>query len=289
MELAINDPNFTIVLPGACQAQCDFCFWRQEKEIDNWLDILRYNINNLPVEFEQLSISGGEPTLSKYLIPVLTMPEIKRRFKKIVLTSNGYNLLDKSIKDAISNSVNHINISRHKYNDDENQSVFKTTQVPSSNLLAHICDEYEKIGIDVTLNAVINLEASIEDLDKMVSLTKEVGAASLALRLDNSLGKSMSPIFTELNKRPAIYTNECPVCFSAAYQYKGISVSYKSSEKEPSVSMGGVYELIYHPSGKMTTDWDQNILYVKPRETYVKPYIPTGGGCGTRSRGTSGC
>ena len=28
-----KNPNFTIVLPGTCQAKCDFCFWKEDSKI----------------------------------------------------------------------------------------------------------------------------------------------------------------------------------------------------------------------------------------------------------------
>lgn len=62
MQLYNNEPNLTIVLPVGCNANCDFCFWHNRKMGKAYMNTLFLNINKLPQNFKQVTISGGEPT-----------------------------------------------------------------------------------------------------------------------------------------------------------------------------------------------------------------------------------
>ena len=65
-----KDPNFSVVMRGACNAKCAFCFNKhkavRENAItdDKWLLNLSTTLSQLPDDFYQISITGNEPMLS---------------------------------------------------------------------------------------------------------------------------------------------------------------------------------------------------------------------------------
>jgi len=75
-------PNTTVMLPGSCNAHCDFCFWdRNEAKVkppENYIEEVLRLISILPPEFHVLSISGGEPTLSKYFVKLSVPTQYKQ-------------------------------------------------------------------------------------------------------------------------------------------------------------------------------------------------------------------
>ena len=128
MKIIKDNPNFSILLPSTCNASCKFCFWNRDTTCsDNYLELVRSQLNNIPDIFDQISLTGGEPTRSKYFAPVLDMID-KNRWKKVVLTTNGNNLMVH--KDSL-NKIDFINISRHHWDDAENYKIFGTETVPS--------------------------------------------------------------------------------------------------------------------------------------------------------------
>lgn len=72
-ESTINNPNLSIVMPGGCNGNCQFCFWKQTEPCGNYLEKVNNILKSLPSQFKQLSITGGEPTLSPYLEKVLNL------------------------------------------------------------------------------------------------------------------------------------------------------------------------------------------------------------------------
>ena len=77
----------------------------------------------------------------------------------------------------------------------------------------------------------------------------------------------------------------------------GIPVIFKASFVEPSKTIGAVYELIYHPSGKLTSDWSgENEVDFKAKkqqktktQAFIQPQSQArasiGGSCGRKSSG----
>lgn len=122
MELMVNNPNISLIMPVGCNAKCSFCYWKKSDGIT--IDRFKFICDTLPIIFEQISITGGEPTLDSNLIEYLKIA--RKRFKKIVLNTNGFKLMKEHFK-----YVDHVNISRHHYDDLINNNIFQTITVPN--------------------------------------------------------------------------------------------------------------------------------------------------------------
>jgi len=142
MKLAVNNPNLSIILPVGCNANCPFCYW--EQGIGLTTGRFSFVASSLPSLFDQCTITGGEPTLCSGLSEYLKIA--RSRFSKVVINTNGYHLSREHIEMA-----NHVNISRHHYDDAENEKVFGTQSVPRTSEIRSFCD----VG-DITLNCVLS-------------------------------------------------------------------------------------------------------------------------------------
>lgn len=257
-ETIIN-PNFSIVVPGGCNGKCSFCFWKQSKVCENYIGNLVETLNSMPSQFYQLSLTGGEPTMSPYLDKILENID-RTKWKHTVLTTNGTNILKYISK--LEGKIDHINISRHHYDDVINESIFGTDTVPDSKKLRTIVTELNKVGIDVTYSAVLTEELnSKEGAEKYIAFAKRSGAKQVFLRKPHgSLDASKAEkAFEHLPSS----THNCPVCRNTTQKINGITVVWKASLEEPSKSLGMIYETIYHEDGTLTSDWEQEIK-IKP-------------------------
>ena len=145
-ENTIINPNLSIVVPGGCNANCQFCFWKKNKTCNNYLEKMKVTLSNLPSQFYQLSLTGGEPTLSPYLEDIVNSID-RKKFKHTVLTTNGANLLEKV--NILKGKIDHINISRHRYDDNINNSIFNSKMLTTEQV-KEVTNELNKVGIDVT-------------------------------------------------------------------------------------------------------------------------------------------
>lgn len=247
----INNPNFSIVVPGGCNGKCDFCFWQKTKPCGNYINKLTETLNNLPSQFYQISLTGGEPTISPYLKSILETID-KRNFTKVVLTTNGSKLLD--VIPMLEGKVNHINISRHHYEEDLNNNVFKTKMI-SNRQLKHVIAELNKVGIDVTLSAVLNENLNNKSqIKEYIDFAHRMGATQVFFRKPHG---TLEP--TSVEKAFESYKGSeyhCPVCRTKTQLIEGMHVAWKASLEEPSSVMSKIYELIYHEDGSVTKDWE---------------------------------
>lgn len=275
----IMNPNLSLVVPGGCNAKCDFCFWKKSKPCNNYLEKLNNILEGLPSQFYQLSITGGEPTLSPYLESIINI--INRDiFTHTVLTTNGAKILDFVPK--LEGKIDHINISRHHFDDNINDSIFKSKMLTTEEL-KNVTNELNKIGIDVTFSAVLNEKLSTkEDTDKYIQFAKECGASQVFFRKPHG---NLEP--TEVEKAYENYkSNEysCPVCRTKVQKIDGINVSWKASLEEPSKELGTIYELIVNENAEVTKDWEGKLKvnYNNISENYKRIVESCGGyvGCG---------
>lgn len=260
----IYGPNTTVLLPGKCNAKCDFCFWDRNEgsirpELDTYLNKVFNNLSKLPKTFSTLSISGGEPTLSPYfrdfLVELLPFIKTRRKFDKIVLTTNGTKLLYhiNNIKEV----VNHINISRHGLNSEENYKIFKTTSIPSDEELSKVIEIYHNTtNLDITLNCVINDNTTIKFIYDFIDYAKKLKADAVSFRKEAS---DVTPTQAELYFRErygVLAESKCIVCRGMNQNVNGFDVRWKGTVNEPSLETKGIYEAVIHPDGNCYSDWN---------------------------------
>jgi len=257
MEITNQTPNFSIVAPGPCQAKCEFCFWEKQKTAKNYLQRLAFVLDTLPACFNQVSVTGGEPTLSPFLNDILEMlEERKERFPKVVMSTNAWKLAEH--KDHVNRTVTHLNISRHSLSDDINQQIFKTKNVHHLEDLRELITT--NITIPVTLNAVVKPDVSHSFFQSYINYCHGMGVDA-CFRVEHgsldaiNLEERLNNMFIE-----KVGESECPVCRSAYYDLGGTQFALKYSVLEPTKAVDGIYELVLHPNGDLTADWDGNIV-----------------------------
>ena len=259
-----KDPNFSVVMRGACNAKCAFCFNKhkavRENAItdDKWLLNLSTTLSQLPDDFYQISITGNEPMLSPCIDDTLRICErVKPKYSNILLTTNGTRLLDKF--ELVKNGVHHINISRHHYDEKENNKIFGGAYQMSDDELAEICDRFFAYDIDVSLNCVINDNTSTDFCLNFVDFAKKIGVYAVRFRKENQDSLAETLAEKALDERyPVIFKGQCPVCRTWQRNIRGLTTFWKASVVEPSeVITDEVYEIIFDTDGKNYLDWDR--------------------------------
>jgi len=258
------NPNFTIVLPGPCQADCDFCFWKRDSNEKAFLKSLKRVLKKLPDYFTQISISGGEPTISPVFdetLKLIRKYKKKGKFHKVVLTTNGFKLKEKNLE-----GIDHVNLSRHSVFSSNNYEIFKTRKVPHASHIQSIVNHVNSFGIDVNFN-VVKTNERMGTLHEWIDFAKFVNVQSITFR--NQYGDYSESKYQKELKDKGIHPakmSQCPVCKTVEYNYFGMKLKFHSSDYEPTESKvsdsNEVYEVILHPNGDLTRDWEgkKNIL-----------------------------
>jgi len=264
MNLAVGNPNLSIVLPGPCNGHCKFCFWKPQIFLIRpaYVRVVKDILKNLPEQFKQISITGGEPAISPYLEDVLKLID-KKKFLKVVLTTNGTNLMNKL--NVISKKVNHINISRHHYDDSVVKEIYGTNTIPNEEELIALCSECNRLGMDVTFNCVITNNISPKNIRRFINHAKDCGASAVSFRKQHgNLEPTKHEKYYEGWK--TTYSSCCPVCRTKGQFIDGMYVNWKCSSLEPSVELKGVYEGIIQTNGNFTADWEGKIILYGEKE-----------------------
>ncbi|MBW1853090.1 MAG: radical SAM protein [Deltaproteobacteria bacterium] len=267
MKTYNDDPNFSIVLPGGCNAECSFCFNNENKtikpaNIGDYINNLRKVLDNLDDNFYQISITGGEPLLSPFIDAVLALlVAYKRKYTNILLTTNGTNLINKI--DLVSLAVDHINISRHNHDEKENNTIFGGSYYMNDEELLNIIDKYGERGVDVSANCVINDATSKLFIDDYISWGRSMGLFAIRFRKENG-DIQPTPVECEYNSYKVLWKGSCPVCRTIKQRIKGVDVFWKSSTLEPSdIIKKSIFELVFKEDAIVYTDWDnQNVVSI---------------------------
>lgn len=262
MQTYNQDPNFSIVMPGGCNAKCAFCFNHGKREAENCSDFdfiigLWEQLKVLPKQFYQISITGNEPMLSPLIGGVMDVcKRLKERYTNILLTTNGTNLLKKP--QMIIDGVHHINVSRHHYDESENKRIFGGIYDVTDEYLADIIDVYSSRGVDVSLNCVINDNTTEDFINAYIDFAKHIGAYAVRFRKENGTIEP-TPVEGRFGEMyPILWHGSCPVCRTDLRIIRGQQVYWKSSVLEPSEHITDkVYELIYDADGKLYLDWNR--------------------------------
>lgn len=263
----MDGPNLSIIVPGPCNAKCGFCFWKNPGKVaDTYIQDLKKTLDSMPEQFHQISLTGGEPTISKYLPDVLKVID-RSKYTKIVLTSNGTRLLEflRNDKDW-KNFPYHINISRHHHNDVINAKIFNSKSIIDTDKLKATIQMCHYNNIDVTLNCVLtgHLNNYVQVSD-FIRYAKNIGADGVCFRKQHG---NIDPSEQEkmFENMPVIGEGHCPVCRTKVQKILGMEVTWKTSCSEPSKELGELYEAIIHPDGRVTQDWEGKIEMSSSRD-----------------------
>ena len=251
LQLANQDPNFSIVVPGPCNARCAFCFWKPTDSgttKQEYLRLLANTLIHLPPMFRQCSITGGEPTASAYLLDILKLA--RQRFEKVVLSTNGFDLKPEHLQ-----YIDHLNISRHDVTDSGNTNVFKTDSVPDTLELVNICHMAHKAGVDVTLNCVVRDSTPLSFYESYCDFAKLLQADAVCFRKEHGDLNDL-PVENVINvTAPVLKEGGCPVCRTKTRNYRGINTTWRYGVLEPSQVINDIYELVFQQDGILTFDW----------------------------------
>ena len=275
--MSYDNPNFTIITDGGCNSFCSFCTdpMKRKASPDYLANLLTALEHSLPAHFRQVSISGGEPTLSPSLKTILNMLKLAKRFDKVVLTTNGARLPE--FVSVLKGTINHLNVSRHAIGYEANTKVFGTRQIITDEKLKAAAFELNKAGIDVNLNHVYGKDSrlTVDYVLEYIQYAKSVGATSVSFRYDQN-ENSLAPTYLEklFSDWKIVNQGGCPVCRNHTVLVGGFPVVFKASFAEPSKAIDDVYELIYHINGKLTTDWEgDNEFTPDQAQRYVPDYL----------------
>lgn len=309
MKFYNEQPNTTLVLNSPCNARCKFCFWTKNEVCDRtkYLNRIKSVMRMLPDECTQISISGGEPTFDLELLwevlEIINLHKETGKIKKVVMTTNGFRLeefLNKN--DSNITIIDHINISRHSHDQEENYEIFKTDSVPSDIRLEKTIEGLERVGIDCSMNYVYDDNTNPLILPDIISFAKRMGFVRLHMRYNLKHGISrQSEIQNRFSHLKTQRASSCPVCKNVEQRIKGYDVVWKYGELETFDKVGDdtIYEVIVQSDGLPTSDWAGNncIIMELPhlkykRQSTVKvahsPTISYYSGCGG-GRSYGGC
>jgi organic radical activating enzyme len=310
-----DDPNFSIVLQGPCNADCKFCFSKNKKVgssvLADYLNNLNKTLKELPEQFYQISITGqGEPLLSSRIVPVLSsiIPH-RTKYTNVLLTTNGTRLLE--MVDIVCSAVDHINISRHHWDEVKNKEIFGGSYSVMDGDLVNMISECSKYGVDIGANCVINDSTDREFIEKYIAWASSIGFTAIRFRKENgTLDKT--PVEETFADHKVLWSGSCPVCRTDLQMILGKQVYWKSSVIEPSDHVDKIFEVVFAPDGNNYADWEYtkpvkivNANEPKPIDTRFEDFAKrirdmeekqrlvnmfTSNACGSsRSRSSSGC
>ncbi len=240
MEIKVYDPNISLIMPVGCNAKCEFCYWEKSEGLT--LERFQFICDSTDKEtFDQISITGGEPTLADDLIEYLKIA--RKRFSKVVLNTNGYKLTSDHFE-----YVDFVNISRHHVDDKLNAETFNTETVPTTEELKELCS-YGSVTLNCVIPDKFNDQAFI---DSYIAYAKELGARVAFRKYFNNLDV-LEDIDTD---DTLIDEHYCGACRHRKHIINEVDVTYKYSVQETCDAIDGIYELVIQSNGDLTIDWE---------------------------------
>lgn len=305
-----SNVNLSIFVDDYCNANCKFCvaqlryenkgqMYRKEhirdddeyyKRLDEVLAFLR------PLN-PSVSITGGEPTKSHRLIPILQMIE-KYGYRKRTLTTNGSGLFDTVdgkfiIQHITDNHFQHLNISKAHYDENINRHIMQYERgycsnedikmiaafakthnlrprmsclllkegIHDMNGIINYLNYFQSIGID----NIIFRETMDFDQNKMLNAIKMNYLNDNKVRL-NDIWKKIDndERFTPIRQLLGYYY------YVEVYKYQNVDMVSESANlvklyEQKEKASNTVFEMIFHPNGNLNGSWDD-------KEDVLLPY-----------------
>lgn len=310
---AYKNLNLSIFVDDECNADCRFCvaqlryehrkqLYRKEHISDDaqYLSRLREVLEAVRPLNPSVSITGGEPTISPRLLPIIRMVD-ELGFRKRTITTNGSGLLNASegktiVEHLIENGFDHLNISRVCPAEDKNKGIMRYapgTPYCSNEHIKQIAEITSGGNMRIRMSCIL-LRSSVKntaDIKEYVDHYRQYGIDNFIFRQlmdydhkavnlekiaycdENKV--DLNTVWEEMEKDPEItpYMNLLGYYYYVElYDYHGCRVAgesadleqqYREKKKHPDV----IYEMVFHTDGVLAGSWipSEEILMDRPK------------------------
>ncbi|PIN94875.1 hypothetical protein COU53_01825 [Candidatus Pacearchaeota archaeon CG10_big_fil_rev_8_21_14_0_10_30_48] len=281
--------NMYIDTTGACNGDCDFCiakttFKRTEAPTDKFLKGLERAIELTRHIHPSIQIVGGEPTLSSKVYPILDMVD-GNRMRNPVIGTNGTGFNDRLVDRINTSSIQHINLSRHHYNEDLNHEIMHLKPFsPNETFWGNLKNIDPRIDIRLQCNLIGGYIDSYESVIDFVEWSRDHGIHNLVFAqltplprddmyrseiIDYVLSRQVdvNAIIESAEVNPEFSFEKYRggvACYYEVWKYKGdTTVLFKFSDNKY-LSMADRTErhlpdLVVHTDGTLCGSWNRNL------------------------------
>ncbi|MBT3407139.1 radical SAM protein [Candidatus Woesearchaeota archaeon] len=183
--------HYIIKINNKCNSNCSFCADSKEvrKQADIEYDKLISELIKNRKKFDSLIISGGEPTIYKNIFKYIKYAKKKCKYKKIILTTNGFLLAyekftDKLIKNGVDSFI--ISFLTH-----EKKKYFEISKIKNSfNYINKAISNIKKRKKEINVNIVIH-KLNYKNIEKTVEFLINKKINSIQFSFINPIGSSI--------------------------------------------------------------------------------------------------
>lgn len=282
-----NAITIKLVIPGSCNANCDFCYNKHSNQMEKltstlkqkWLDNFLIALEQIVVKIDgkqpiSIDITGNEPTLdADFFIKVMHKLRgfsLMSNISRITCTTNGVNI--KKVAPFMKGVVDYVNISVHDYNRERRNAIFGSY---------YPTDEDYKENVQILLDnnihssAVAVISRKFEDFSKFrnefINWAEEIGFVSLRFRHNvysdgeaflNYMSETISSNkFFIIQQENTPDSNWCQLATSSGFMLFFLKGVVDTSKISPGI------EFIVHDDGRAYADFNKTI----PLEKYRFP------------------
>lgn len=298
-----SNVNLSIFTDDYCNANCKFCVAQLRYEDkgkmykkgrivsdDEYFKRLDYVLDYLRPLNPSVSVTGGEPTKSRRLIPILEMIE-KYGYRKRTLTTNGSGLFDeingKTVLQHIAdNHFQHLNISKVHYDEEINRHIMQYENGYCSNEDIERIVTFAKTHDLRPRMSCLLLKEGIHDLDgiiKYLNFFQGIGIDNVIFREtmdydEDRMANIPKMEYLKANKVRLNYIWEIidkderftPIrqllgyyYYVEVYRYQNVDMVSESANlvklyEQKAKATDTVFEMVFHPNGNLNGSWDDN-------------------------------
>lgn len=280
-----SNAQMSLYVTKKCNANCGFCMNKYEKrfckalELDdsNYLKALNNVLDTLKLVNPPITITGGEPTKSMRLVPILRLINNKGyRFR--TFSTNGTGLLDryegKTILSHIleNNAINNINISRMVIDDENNKKIMRINQ---SNELIRKVFTFGKINnMDMRLSCSLQ-KGGVENLNDILEYNdyyEKIGIDTIIFRElipINNCRKEYNDSIIKIDKIFESIKNDSRFKYIKTldgmyynvyiYRYKDKLVKCYQEKRDLGKKIDDdiIREFVFYPDGNLDSGWNK--------------------------------
>jgi len=264
-----------IKLTDACNANCKFCANETCKDF-GIIDFqkLEFVIRYLKEKnrLHGISITGGEPMVNpEKMNALLNLIWSIDEDMEVAISTNGFNLREFANMDGV-NRLESIHISRHHYDDQTNQEIFKTDTIATTDDIMFLQDKLTDKQI-LNINTLV-MKGYIEDLEgikKMLDYVGETGVYKtgfVSLMKCNDYSRqhfiNFNDIFNNLDSdfllAHRFFNNEYCECIDGIYTSKNAKLVEFYARMVKECSCPYTTQLVYTSDNKVTAGFGKKVL-----------------------------